>query len=100
MVVFGVCPLSGTAMSRLGVRLILKPAPPGLLKIVGGVLMLFTNGGLLKMVTSYWLTAIESKKMPYPARTDVLPSPYGSQARPRRGPKLFFGVLPTWFPKG
>src|SRR6185503_10939443 len=33
-----------------------------------------------------------SNDLPYDARTDVLPSPRGSQARPSRGPILFQSV--------
>src|SRR5580704_5140424 len=41
-----------------------------------------------------------SNDLPYEARTEVLPPPVGSQARPTRGPRFFHWVsMPAWVGK-
>src|ERR1051325_1531211 len=41
-----------------------------------------------------------SKYMPYPARTEVRPSPFGSHAMPSRGAMALLHSLPTLLPNG
>src|SRR6266403_6134311 len=41
-----------------------------------------------------------SKNMPYPARIEVLPSPNGSHAMPRRGAIALLNSFPTLLPNG
>src|SRR5712672_4678666 len=54
------------------------------------------HGGATEVLRWNW-PFTNSNDFPYDPRTEVLPSPTGSQANPTRGPRLFQSVsIPAW----